>query len=324
MLGYIRNPDLYHGENKKSNFFEGWYFKLVHPKKELIYAFIPGIFLSDKREYSHSFIQVIKAKESSFEYIKFEKDDFRARKSEFHIDIGENSFSLNKMKLNIKCKEDSFFGTLYFKDIVKWPDSFINPGSMGFYNYLNFMQCYSQVCALHGNIVGSIRINHKIVDFTGGKLYVEKNWGKNFPYSYIWIQGNCFENGEVSLSCSIGHVPFLFTSFTGFLIGIYVNGEFYKFTTINRSTISINFEEKKLFVEASNKDYFLKVEVLNKEGTFMNLYAPRDNSMVPIARESLQGSLIVNLYDKKKDCMIFKGKCSYAGIEFSGDYKNLV
>lgn len=56
----------------------------------------------------------------------------------------------------------------------------------------------------------------------------------------------------------------------------------------------------------------------------MNLYAPRDNSMVPIARESLQGSLIVNLYDKKKDCMIFKGKCSYAGIEFSGDYKNLV
>lgn len=114
MLGYIRNPDLYHGENKKSNFFEGWYFKLVHPKKELIYAFIPGIFLSDKREYSHSFIQVIKAKESSFEYIKFEKDDFRARKSEFHIDIGENSFSLNKMKLNIKCKEDSFFWNFIF------------------------------------------------------------------------------------------------------------------------------------------------------------------------------------------------------------------
>lgn len=68
--------------------------------------------------------------------------------------------------------------------------------------------------------------------------------GEEFSVFLYLIQGNCFENGEVSLSCSIGHVPFLFTSFTGFLIGIYVNGEFYKFTTINRSTISINFEEK--------------------------------------------------------------------------------
>lgn len=56
--------------------------------------------------------------------------------------------------------------------------------------------------------------------------------------------------------------------------------------------------------------------MLNKEGTFMNLYAPRDNSMVPIARESLQGSLIVNLYDKKKIVWFLKVNALMLGLSF--------
>lgn len=45
----------------------------------------------------------------------------------------------------------------------------INPGSMGFYNYLKFMECYSQVCALDGDIIGALEIDNKVVDFTGGR-----------------------------------------------------------------------------------------------------------------------------------------------------------
>jgi len=59
VLKVIRNPDIYHGKNNKSNFFEGWYFKLVEPKRGDTYCFIPGIFISDKKEQSHSFIQVL-------------------------------------------------------------------------------------------------------------------------------------------------------------------------------------------------------------------------------------------------------------------------
>ncbi|MDS0524252.1 hypothetical protein NNC19_01090 [Clostridium sp. SHJSY1] len=46
---------------------------------------------------------------------------------------------------------------------------------MGFYNYLDFMECYSQVCAVDGYIRGKLYINEEEIDFTGGKVYVEKN-----------------------------------------------------------------------------------------------------------------------------------------------------
>ncbi|EKY26723.1 hypothetical protein HMPREF0216_01908 [Clostridium celatum DSM 1785] len=41
---------------------------------------------------------------------------------------------------------------------------------MGFYNYLNFMECYSQVCALDGGIYGYLKLNNKEIDFTDGKM----------------------------------------------------------------------------------------------------------------------------------------------------------
>ena len=178
----------------------------------------------------------------------------------------------------------------------------INPGSMGFYNYLGFMQCYSQVCAVDGLVRGKLDINGESVDFTGGKLYIEKNWGRAFPYSYIWVQGNSFEEGDGSVTCSIGNIPlpFPFRSFMGFLIGIYAKGRFYKFTSINKSTLSINCENEKIVLETYNKDYFLKIEASYKQETFMDLYAPRDGNMIPIASETLNGNLNVTLYDKKR------------------------
>ncbi|MDF2675607.1 MAG: hypothetical protein K0R09_3879, partial [Clostridiales bacterium] len=161
------------------------------------------------------------------------------------------------------------------------------------------------------------------IDFTGGKVYIEKNWGKAFPYSYIWVQGNSFEKEQAALSCSIGHIPFPVKSFTGFLIGIHVKGEFYKFTTINNSSLSVDCQEDRVILETHNKRYFLRVEAIYEGNTFIDLLAPRDDNMVPIARETLQGKITVSLYDKKRDELLLSGSSSAAGIEFSGDYKSL-
>lgn len=326
MLAANRNPDVYHGRNKKSNFFEGWYFKIVQSQTGYTYCFIPGVFLSNHKEHSHSFIQVLKSNENSFKYLRFNKDEFKSSTSEFNFKVGESSFSLHQINLNINTPHEKIYGTLYFDSIKKWPDSIINPGSMGFYNYLDFMQCYSQVCAVDGQVNGKLEISGKIVDFSGGKLYIEKNWGRAFPYSYIWVQGNSFKEEGVSITCSIGDIPlpFPFRSFTGFLIGLYAKGRFYKFTTINKSTLSINSENEKITLETNNKDYYLKIEAVYKKETFMELYAPRDGNMIPIASETLDGILSVTLYDKKRDCTILNNKCASAGIEFSGNYMNLV
>lgn len=323
MLEALRNPNLYHGENKKGCFFEGWYFKIVHPKKECTYCFIPGIFLSSREEYSHSFIQIVNGNGVKFKYLRFRKDEFEAEKGKFNVHIGKNLFSLKELNLDIDKDGEKIFGKLVFKNIKIWPDSFINPGSMGFYNYLGFMQCYSQVCAIDGDIEGSLAINGKNMDFTGGKLYIEKNWGKDFPYSYIWLQGNGFTSKEAAFTCSIGHIPFLRSSFTGFLIGIYVKESFYKFTTINRSSISINFGKESFILETHSKKASLQIEAEYSEESFMDLYAPHKEYMIPLARESLQGKLKVTLYDKKRDYPVLMDNCSCAGVEFSGNYKNL-
>ena len=36
----IINPNLYHGKNKKTNFFESWYFKIVSKDKKNNFAII--------------------------------------------------------------------------------------------------------------------------------------------------------------------------------------------------------------------------------------------------------------------------------------------
>jgi len=326
VINLIRNPDVYHGENKKSNFFEGWYFKLVHPFTGCAYCFIPGIFISNEKRYSHSFIQVLKGNENKFKYIKFRKDEFKASSSEFNLSVGKNFFSINQIELNINEQNERISGILYFDNIIKWPDSAINPGSMGFYNYLDFMQCYSQVCAVDGFIRGKLSINGETVDFTGGKLYLEKNWGKSFPYSYIWVEGNSFTGGEGAVTCSIGQVPlpFPFKSFTGFLIGIYVGERVYKFTSINKSTLSAECEDEKIILKAYNKSYSLKIKGFYKKQTFMSLYAPSKGNMIPIANETLHGSLKVTLYDNIKGCTIFNDDCFSAGIELSENYIDLI
>lgn len=324
MKNYIKNPDAYHGKKKKSNFFEGWYFKLVQPYTGYTYSFIPGIFISDKEEESHSFIQILKGDESNYNYLRFNKGLFNASTAELNLKVHNSFFSLREMKLEISQQSEEIYGTLHFNNIIKWPDSVINPGSMGFYNYLGFMQCYSQVCAIDGEISGELFINGKRLDFTGGKLYVEKNWGRSFPNSYIWVQGNSFENEEGSVTCSIGSIPLPFRSFTGFLIGIYARKNFYKFTSINKSTLSISCKDEKIILEAYNKEYFLKIEGCYSKDRFMNLYAPYEGNMVPIANETLCGSLKVLLYDNKKNSLIFNDSCSSAGIEFSQNYKDLI
>jgi hypothetical protein len=325
LIKLVRNPDIYHGKNERADFFEGWYFKLVQPRTGDTYCFIPGIFLG-KEDNSHSFIQVLKGNKKNFKYLRFRESQFKASSSELKFEVGKSYFSLNKISLDINQQYERIFGTLYFDNIVRWPDSVINPGSMGIYNYLSFMQCYSQVCAVDGNIKGKLSINGRIVDFTGGKLYIEKNWGVAFPYSYIWVQGNSFNERDGSITCSIANIPMPFPmkSFTGFLIGIYVQGKLYKFTSINKSSLSISCEEEKIILKTYNKDYFLKIEALYKQDDFMNLYAPRDGKMIPIAKETLQGKLNVTFFDKKRGNMIFNDSCSSAGIEFSENYMNLI
>lgn len=322
MIKSLINPDLYHGNNKKYNFFEGWYFKLVDKNMNNVISLIPGIYIGKSKENSHSFIQILQGNKAIYSYKKFTQDKFISQSNnELNIRIANNSFSLKEISLNINDCIDNIIGCVYFKNILKWPDSLLNPGSMGYYNFISFMQCYSQVSVMDMDIQGCLCINGYEIDFSGGKGYVEKNWGSSFPHSWTWVQCNSFKNSKASISCSIGHIPFMFTSFRGFLIGLYIDDKFYKFTTINKSTLNIVQKALDVIITTENKNYKLIIETKTDRENFMLCMGPRDNEMVPLVEENLKGVVKVSLIDKTLSKIIFCDQGLCCGIEYGGDQR---
>ena len=155
----IFNPNLYHGKHKSKNFFEGWYYKIVDKKNNYKLAIIPGISYGNSHDEHHSFIQIFNGKDIKFDYLSYDVEDFKYNNNKFRICINSNIFSLENINISINNKDININGNMIFKNIVKWPDSIINPGSMGFYNYLRFMECYSRVCVMNGSIGGELNIN---------------------------------------------------------------------------------------------------------------------------------------------------------------------
>ena len=317
MLFQARHPDLFHGHQKKRNFFEGWYFKIVDSTQHHVFAFIPGIFLGKEADTCHSFIQVVHGREAYFRYLTFPVESFQAQKNTFAIAVDRNKFSLNNMSLNIKEQSFAARGELNFRNVFNWPDTFLNPGSMGFYNYIPRMQCYSQVCALDMELDGKLLINGTDIDFSGGRGYVEKNWGSAFPYSWIWMQCNNFPSSRAALTCSLGHIPFLWGSFRGFLIALTVEKQFYPFTTMNRSRCRILQTGGDIHMEVQNARYILTLETGTSPEQFVKLHGPRDGKMVPLVQENLQGRVRVELRERGGK-VIFADEGGCAGIEYGG------
>ncbi len=318
----ILNPNLYHGKHKRKNFFEGWYYKIVTKKDDYQLALIPGISYGDNKN-NHSFIQVVDSTRNCFNYLSYDVDDFKYNNDKFRICINSNIFTLDNVNLSIDSCDINIYGNLIFKNLVTWPDSIVNPGSMGFYNYLKFMECYSQVCALSGSVIGDLNINGKTVNFTGGKIYIEKNWGSSFPKSWIWIQSNSFKNQKTSITCSLGSIPFPIKNFTGFLIALTLENEFYSFTSINRSKIKIKHFDNDVIMIVTKKNLRLTLKTFTNSDNFLVLKSPSNGCMTSTVKETLKGSVHVILEDTKLNKILFEDTGFSCGIEYGGSFEQL-
>lgn len=323
MIKFI-NPDLYHGKYKKKNFFEGWYFKIADKNNENRFAFIPGISKGSLHKHNHSFIQVLDDKKCTYSYFKYNEGSFNYNNDTFKISIGKSDFTLDYIKLDISCENKSLKGSLKFNNNLKWPDSTINPGSMGFYNYLWFMECYAQVCILDGDIEGSLDINGKLIDFTYGKVYIEKNWGSSFPKSWVWIQSNSFTDKRATVTCSLATIPFPIKDFRGFLIGVTVDNKFYSFTTINRSKLTLNQLNNDVEIIVTNKNLKLTLKTFSYKDKYMLCKGPVNGKMIPLVNETLSGKVLMILENIETNTIIYEGIGENTGIEYGGKFLNII
>ncbi|GAA0176723.1 hypothetical protein SH2C18_00950 [Clostridium sediminicola] len=316
------NPDVFHSSFKGNEFFEGWYFKIVSKDRKIVLAIIPGISRAEKEEDSHSFIQLLSGVKTEYSYIKYDLKEFTYTKNKFDICVDKNLFSLKGINININNRNKIIKGKLTFNEIKKWPDSVLNPGSMGFYNHLNFMECYSQVCALDGKIEGNLAVDGEEYNFNGGNVYIEKNWGRAFPESWIWIQTNSFKQRNAAFTCSTGKVPFFAGSFKGFLVALLIDNKFYKFTTINRSKMKIELLGNDMKLSFKRKNLLLTVITKTEKEKFMLCYGPKDGKMIPLVKESLCGEVKIELINEKKQELIFRDTGYCSGIEYGGEYSH--
>jgi tocopherol cyclase len=308
-------PSVYQGKRNPKHYFEGWYYKHVDKSGSQVWSIIFGVSHSAD---PHSFIQVIEGKTGVSDYIRYDKEEFSYDTDKLRITIGNNTITTNSIELNLQGENFSIGGSLSYSGGSPFPQQLLAPGIMGWYTYAPFMECYHGVVSMNHQLSGNLLINGKQHDFTGGKGYIEKDWGRSMPSDWIWMQCNHFdEDPEASMMISIARIPWLTGHFPGFLSFIKVGGEVHRFATYNNSKInSVAVDDNTVRLQLSNRRFRLEVEV--ERNTTGQLKAPVKGQMDRKIAESLDAKVRIALSDKNGK-KVFEGTGSHTGLEIVGD-----
>lgn len=315
----IRNPVLFQGRNKKKEYFEGWYFKQVSGDLKTIISLIPGISLDEKDP--HCFIQVIANDTSALDgsippltdYFRLPISDFSYQDKPFSIHIGANSFSEEGVSLQLENDKMKVAGRIRFGPFNVINKSWLSPGIMGFFSYIPGMECNHGIVSMSHHLAGSLELNSKIISFQDGRGYIEKDWGKSFPSSYLWLHSNHFNGADTAFMCSVARIPFGGMSFNGFICNVQVKGQEYRFATYNGSKLKVHeFTSSRTRLELTHKDLVLTIDAKMENGAALR--SPHLGSMSNQIKEGLFGVVEIKLADKGRG-IIFEGRGSQCGIE---------
>jgi hypothetical protein len=308
----------------KSNQFEGWYFKLVDASETHAIAVIPGVSFGANETESHCFVQVLDGRTRQPHYFSFPLDAFKSDDKQFRIWIQDNEFRMDGIELHLRDNQHEVAGCLQLGEGIPWPVSRFTPGAMGPFRFIPRMQCLHGILSFDHAIQGSLTIDERIIDFSDGRGYIEKDWGHEFPSAWIWMQSNHFDEPGVSFTSSIANIPWLNRSFTGFLIGLLHDETVYRFTTYNRAKISTPLvSEDAVTFTVHNKKFAIEVDAHRAPGA--SLRSPVEGLMTGRIIESLDSSIHLKFYSTKKSRrdLIFEGTGRNAGLEIVGDLADI-
>jgi tocopherol cyclase len=323
-LRTVLNPAIYHGHGRKPPFFEGWYYKLVDTTGEHRYAVIPGVFLSDDPDQHHAFVQVLDGATGRSTYHRYPADEFWAAEGELDLRIGPNRFTADHLSLDIDGPERPVHGQLHFEGLTPWPATLRSPGIMGWYAWVPFMECYHGVVSLDHTIQGTLEVEGQSVDLTGGRGYIEKDWGKSFPAAWIWFQTNHFDGPGTSLTASVAIIPWLRGAFPGFIVGLWHEEILYRFATYTGArTETLDIGDEAVTWVIRDQHHRLEMCAVRAEGGL--LQAPTTADMGRRIAETLSSHVETDLYtlEGSRPRQVFQGTGRYAGLEAAGDLARL-
>ncbi|MCX6270264.1 MAG: tocopherol cyclase family protein [Bacteroidetes bacterium] len=311
------HPERFQGWGKKRRYFEGWYFKVVNAKEDHAFAFIPGIALGNDGN-SQAFIQVLDGRKKKSAYYTFDSAHFKASSKDFQLSIMGNNFSENSLQLDLP----EITGHLQFEGMIPWPVRWYSPGIMGPYAFVPFMECYHGIVSMDHSIQGQLEIQGSEIDFDQGRGYTEKDWGRSFPSAYLWLQSNHFSRPGISVKASVAKIPWIRSSFTGFIAGLWIDDHLVRFTTYNQSVLrKCNIDTNKVELIIENMNYRLEILAWRDEAT--SLASPLRGMMDGRIEESMDAMLEVNLVEIKTQRSVFQDKGRNAGLEVAGNIREI-
>jgi tocopherol cyclase len=86
----LNHPEIFQGNLRMTNYFEGWYFKQVSADFSEVLSIIPGVSLAKN---PHAFIQVIDGITGLTDYVQYPITEFHADTRQLILRIGKNRFS---------------------------------------------------------------------------------------------------------------------------------------------------------------------------------------------------------------------------------------
>ena len=321
-IGRLWRPESFQGAHRKQDYFEGWYFKLIDQSRSMVLAVIPGIAIGKNGQDAHAFIQLIDAVTGKTEYFRFPFEDFSADANRFSVSIGANRFSDQGIEIDLANESARISCKLQFDQIEKFPRSFFSPGIMGPFSFLPGMECYHGIVNISHTISGSLCFNGEETDMTGGEGYIEKDWGKSFPQSWIWMQANHFAAQRASFLFSIARIPWLGSAFTGLICFLRTDEGFYRFATYNGGRVcELVSETDQIKGTLKNASHTLAFTATYAKGGILK--APKNGMMLREIEESITAKVAVTLRDHHGN-ILFQDESSRVGMEIAGDLSRLL
>ncbi len=287
---------------RKTNYFEGYYVRVIDQNKSFNKAFIFGM-TSNKKD-PHAFMQLVDGDNHSTKYYRFDLDDFN---------YDQNSISMPGIRLtstSISIELDDFSIKGEFTNIVGLQKRHGSNSAMSFLHILP-MKTYQEIVIMDSVFTGSYIIDSKTTSLNG-TTYIEKTYGYHFPRNWIWIQSSTFDK-DVLLSCSIGEAKMIGIPFKGYVISLIYKGEQYRFATYLKDKIIVKQEPGKVEIIASNKKTRLAIKAISSKP--ITLVGPGLKSeMIMDVFESITSNVEIELTNNSNKTIV-KSIGTHVGME---------
>ena len=320
----LRRPAAYHGTGRQTGFFEGWYVKLVSADRSQRWAVIPGIFRGLEQpgqpSRDESFVQVLNGSTGESWYHAYAPGDFVASTETLDVTVGGNRFSASGATLDLP----QLRGRVEFATpLDPWPVTWRSPGIMGWYGLVPFMECYHGVVSFGHALRGTVEVLGEPTTFDGGRGYLEKDWGKAFPAGYVWMHSNHIDaDPSASLVASVAIIPWLRSSFRGFIVGLKHHGTLYRWATYNRSREeALTIDDAHVRWTLVGPDGRLHLAAERVRGGL--LHAPLRTAMHQRVEETMDGVIDIRHEDSRGRTLL-EGQAVCAGMEVFGDIDRLL